>query len=277
MVITIIIPLLLLLLLLIVTIINRYLTDDGTGLNFEGLLGDLESAPPKSVIILHACAHNPTGIDPTDEQWTKILSVIQAKNHIPFFDNAYQGFVSGDTNIDAYSIRLFASTGIEMFIACSFAKNFGLYGERVGALHIFTEESDVPSIPNITSQLRCISRAIYSTCPAYGARIVGTVLSNPVLKLQWENECSGMATRLNTVRKALYDSLVKNNVKGTWEHVVTQRGMFSYTGIPAWAVQRLRDEYHIYMLANGRISLAGLNTDNVETFVAALKNILGTN
>ena len=229
----------------------RYLSDDGTGLNIDGILADIEAAPEKSIVLLHACAHNPTGIDPTDEQWKKILAVIQAKNHMPFFDNAYQGFVSGDTNVDAYSIQLFASTGMEMLIACSFAKNFGLYGERVGALHIFIEEKDSDHIPNIASQLRCISRAIYSTCPAYGARLVGTILSDPSLKSQWEAECNSMANRLNTVRKALFDSLVKNDVVGKWDHVMQQRGMFSYSGIPAWAVQRLRDEYHIYMLANG--------------------------
>jgi len=255
----------------------RYLNENDTAINFDGLLEDIEAAPPKSIILLHACAHNPTGIDPTDEQWGKILEVIKAKNHIPFFDNAYQGFVSGDTNIDAYSIRLFASSGIEMFVACSFAKNFGLYGERIGALHIFSEEKDCEIIPSISSQLRCISRAMYSTCPAYGARLVGTVLSNQELKSQWESECNGMAMRLNLVRKALYDSLVKNDVLGTWEHVINQRGMFSYSGIPAWAVQQLRERYHIYMLSNGRISLAGLNTNNVETFVQALKEILGTN
>lgn len=192
-----------------------------------------------------------------------------------FFDNAYQGFVSGDPHKDAFAVRLFAEAGFEMFVACSFAKNFGLYGERVGALHVVV--SDASRISAISSQLRVIARSLYSTCPAHGARIVATVLGDPVRKLAWEEQCAVMANRLNAVRQQLYDALVRQNVKGTWSHVIKQRGMFSYTGIPASAVARLKAEFHIYMLSNGRISLAGLNENNVERFVDAIRVIMGDN
>jgi len=132
-------------------------------------------------------------------------------------------------------------------------------------------------LPNIASQLHVISRTLYSTCPAHGARIVAAVLGDPTRKAQWERDCRGMAERLNTVRRLLFDALVKHNVKGEWNHVIEQRGMFSYTGLTAPTVARLKQDYHIYLLSNGRISLAGLNTGNVERFVAALVEILGTN
>jgi aspartate/tyrosine/aromatic aminotransferase len=253
----------------------RYLDGTGCNLNFAGLIEDLLSFPDGSVVLFHNCAHNPTGVDPTDDQWREILRVCISKNFLPFFDNAYQGFVSGDVHVDAFAVRLFADAGLPMIVACSFAKNFGLYGERAGALHIVCDRKE--SLENIASQLRVISRSIYSTCPSYGARIVATVLGNPRMKADWEAQCKAMADRLNSVRKALFDALIRLNVKGTWNHVITQRGMFSYTGIPADVVARLKSDYHIYMLGNGRISLAGLNMSNVERFAEALLTIMGTN
>ena len=170
---------------------------------------------------------------------------------------------------------MFAESNIELIIACSFAKNFGLYGERTGVLHILTNSIEV--IPNIASQLRVISRSLYSTCPSYGARIVATILSNELLALQWENECKEMADRILLVRKGIYQKLNEYNVKGKWEHVINQNGMFSYTGIPSEAVKRLKSEFHIYLLDNGRISLAGLNSHNITRFAESLAIVLGTN
>lgn len=251
----------------------RYLDITGCGLDFDGLVEDLNTFPPNSIVLFHSCAHNPSGVDPTNDQWNVILEVVKARNFLPFFDNAYQGFVSGCPETDAYAVRLFAAAGLEMIVACSFAKNFGLYGERAGCLHFVV--ADKSTIPAVASQLRVISRSLYSTCPAFGARIVASILNDPQLKEEWKDQCRGMAQRLNGVRNSLFDALVARRVKGTWDHINKQRGMFSYTGIPAWAVQRLRDEYHIYMLSNGRISLAGLNSSNIDRFAEALAVILG--
>lgn len=253
----------------------RYLDSSGCALDFEGLMEDLRSFAEGSVILLHLCAHNPTGVDPTPVQWTQILAVLKERHLLPFFDNAYQGFVSGCPHEDSAPARAFAETGLEMIVACSFAKNFGLYGERIGALHVVT--STTSDIPKVASQLRVLSRALWSTCPLHGGRIVGRILSSPELKCLWEKECMAMAQRLNDVRVKLHEALVRLNVKGTWDHVIKQRGMFSYTGISADVVRCLKEQDHIYMLSNGRISLAGLNDSNIERFAAAILKALGTN
>jgi aspartate/tyrosine/aromatic aminotransferase len=225
--------------------------------------------------VFHNCAHNPSGIDPSEDQWRQILDVSLRRRFLPFFDNAYQGFVSGDPNKDAFAVRTFAEAGMEMLVACSFAKNFGLYGERVGALHFVTSNSE--HVPRIASQMRVISRSLYSTCPCYGARIVSLILNDKDRKRAWESECAEMANRIYSVRSMLYDALVQYGAKGDWKHVKSQRGMFSYTGISADIVERLKTEYHIYMLSNGRISLAGLNAKNIPRFAAAIANCVGTN
>jgi aspartate aminotransferase len=253
----------------------RYLDHTGCNLDFKGLMEDIGNCPPKSIVLLHACAHNPSGVDPTDDQWQEILRVMKERDLMPFFDNAYQGFVTGCPITDAYAVRSFAAAGMEMIIACSFAKNFGLYGQRAGCLHFVMDDPSV--VPAVGSQLRAISRALYSTCPAYGARLVSTILNDPAMAERWRAQCAEMATRLNTVRRSLYDALVAQKVKGTWEHVITQRGMFSYTGISPDVVEKLRTDYHIYMLKDGRISLAGLNTNNLAYFVNSLSACLGSN
>ncbi len=253
----------------------RYLTEDGCNLDFDGMMSDLAILPAGSIVLLHSCAHNPSGCDPTNEQWCAILELMQEKRLFPFFDNAYQGFVSGNPDEDAYSIRLFAERGFEMVVACSFSKNFGLYGERVGALHIVTSTSEY--VPKIQSVLRSIARYLYSTCPTHGSRIVSYILSNPDLCSQWKNECNSMATRLNSIRRKLFAALTDRNVKGSWKHIIMQRGMFSLTGIPSSAVLQLKEIHHVYMLSDGRISLAGLNDSNIHRFVDALVNVLGTN
>eukprot|EP01041_Mallomonas_annulata_P001104 gene1104-2148_t len=246
----------------------RYLDATGCSLDFNSFITDLSDCPRGSIILLHMCAHNPSGVDPSEDQWRKILEVVQTNDLFPFFDNAYQGFVTGCPDTDAFPVRLFAAAGREMFVACSFAKNFGLYGERAGALHVVT--SSAPTVAAIASQLRVISRAIYSTCPVYGARIVSLILNTPQLHMKWRQDCMMMATRLSSVRSQLYDAIVAQGTPGDWFHLKGQRGMFSYTGIPAHIVRRLKEKHHIYMLENGRISLAGLNTSNITRFATCL-------
>ena len=162
-----------------------------------------------------------------------------------------------------------------MMASCSFAKNFGLYGDRIGALHVVASKAE--NVPKLASQIRVIPRCIYSTPPLHGARIVGKVLGSPDLRSMWESECKGMADRISSARSKLHAALVAKDVVGTWDHVIAQRGMFSFTGIPSDVVVRLKTEYHIYMLENGRISVAGLNDGNIERFVDALKDIMGIN
>mmetsp|Transcript_20179 Transcript_20179/g.20281 ORF Transcript_20179/g.20281 Transcript_20179/m.20281 type:complete len:416 (+) Transcript_20179:80-1327(+) len=246
----------------------RYLDATGCLLDFEVVLEDLKLCPVGSVILLHMCAHNPTGVDPSPEQWRLLLQVVRDRQLFPLFDNAYQGFVTGSPDEDAYPVRLFAEAGVEMFVACSFAKNFGLYGERVGALHVVSSSSS--SLLSIASQLRLISRSLYSTCPLYGARIVSLILNTPSLYLQWRSDCEMMANRLSLVRKHLYESLIAHNTPGTWTHVIQQRGMFSFTGLSPEVVRVLKTEYHIYLLETGRISLAGLNPSNIERFASCV-------
>lgn len=252
----------------------RYLDSSGSALDFDGMITDLKSCPMDSIILLQMCAHNPTGVDPSTEQWDQIADVCKERNLFPFFDNAYQGFVI-DPDTDAYSVRTFAKKGISMLAACSFSKNFGLYGERTGVLHAVVQNED--EIIGVGSQLRQMARPIYSTCPAFGARIVATILGDPVLKKQWLGECKAIADRMLGVRDQLYNELVAKNVKGKWEHVKIQNGMFSYTGLNEETVRRLKEVYHIYMLKSGRVNIAGLNDSNIHTFIDALLSILGTN
>lgn len=252
-----------------------YLDAAGVGLDFDSMLADISRVPEGSVLLLHAIAHNPTGVDPTTDEWDQVREVVKSRRLLVLFDNAYQGFVSGDPHADAYAVRSFANDGLEMFVACSYSKNFGLYGERAGCLHVVL--ADVQLCATVASQMRVISRSIYSTCPAFGALVVSTVLNDPEMNAMWLDDTKMMATRIAEVREALYAKLVELNVKGSWGHVIKQRGMFSYTGISKDTVARLKEEFHVYMLGNGRVSLAGLNQGNVAYFCESLKAIIGTN
>eukprot|EP00596_Hydrurales_sp_CCMP1899_P005521 CAMPEP_0119045258 /NCGR_PEP_ID=MMETSP1177-20130426/38592_1 /TAXON_ID=2985 /ORGANISM="Ochromonas sp, Strain CCMP1899" /LENGTH=411 /DNA_ID=CAMNT_0007016755 /DNA_START=51 /DNA_END=1286 /DNA_ORIENTATION=- len=246
----------------------RYFDAKTRGFNFEGMMEDLLAAEDHSCFLLHACAHNPTGCDPTKEQWNQISAACTKKNHIVIFDSAYQGFASGDSEEDAYSIRKFVSDGHQIFLAQSYAKNFGLYGERVGALSIVT--SSVEETSRVQSQLKSIVRAMYSSPPLYGARIVAEVLSTPHLKEMWLGECKAMAGRIMTMRHALKEELRLAGSTLSWEHVTDQIGMFCFTGLSEDQVLKLRHEYHIYCTDDGRISIAGMNTKNVAIVANAL-------
>lgn len=252
----------------------RYYEPKTKGLNFDGLIDDLKGAAEKSVILFHACAHNPTGVDPTESQWQGILDVCKQRHHIVLFDMAYQGYTSGNCDKDAYAVRLFEKAGIPIITAQSFAKNFGLYGQRVGALSLIC--SDQEEKGRVLSQLKLVARPMYSNPPLAGARIVDTILSSPELTKMWHSEIQTMADRIANMRLALVDGLKKLGNPHDWSHITDQKGMFAYTGLTKEQVLELAEKYHIYLVHSGRISIAGLNTKNVgyvaEAFDAVTKN-----
>jgi len=250
----------------------RYYDNATNSLDFRGLCEDLRAAPEKSVILLHACAHNPTGLDPSIEQWKEIAQLMKEKNHITFFDCAYQGFASGDLNKDATSVRLFAEQGLELFVCQSFAKNMGLYGERAGCFHILCNDENI--VNTVSSQVKRIIRPMYSNPPKHGAEIVYTILSQPELRKEWEQELKGMADRINTMRTQLYEALMKRNTPGQWGHILTQIGMFSFTGLNGNQVASLIKDYHIYLTSDGRISIAGLNSKNLDYVADSIKAVV---
>jgi aspartate aminotransferase len=236
----------------------------------------IADAPDHSIILLHACAHNPTGVDPTQAQWKELAVLLKQKSHFPFFDCAYQGFASGDLAKDAWAVRYFVDQGFELCIAQSFAKNFGLYGERAGCFHFVTGSgADAQTtIGRIASQLAILQRSEISNPPAYGARIAGLVLNDEVLFKEWEENLRTMAGRIISMRKALRSKLEEMGTPGTWNHITDQIGMFSFTGLSEKQVLELKDVAHIYMTKNGRISMAGLNTGNVDYFAKAVDKVV---
>lgn len=246
----------------------RYWDQNKRQLDLEGMLADLDKAPAGAVIILHACAHNPTGMDPTQDQWKKIADLIERKKLFPLFDSAYQGFASGDPDLDAWAIRYFVDRGFELFVCQSFAKNFGLYCERVGNLTIVQRSGATRD--QIHSQITLLIRGLYSNPPAYGARIVSKVLNTPALRQEWMDCIKAMSSRIREMRKLLRNKLVELGTPGNWDHIVNQIGMFSYTGLNEKQVAVLIKEYHIYLLKTGRINMCGLNTGNIEYVAKAI-------
>jgi len=250
----------------------KYLNPKTLGLDFEGMIADLKAAPDRSIICLHACAHNPTGIDPSEEQWKGIAEVIRQKDHLPFFDMAYQGFASGSIEKDSFAVRLFTSMGFELLVSQSFAKNFGLYGERIGALHVLTINEERAKA--IFSQVNLVIRPNYSNPPTFGARIVSTVLNNPELYAEWKQNLLTMSGRITQVRHLLFSELQKLGTPGRWNHITEQIGMFTYTGLNEKQCERLINEFHIYLLKSGRISMAGINTANVSYLAQAIHAVV---
>lgn len=247
-------------------------------LNLNGFIESIDSAPTGSIFLLHACAHNPTGLDPTEEQWAQILNHIASKNHIALFDSAYQGFASGNLGNDAFSVRLGLQKlrKVSPILVCqSFAKNFGLYGERAGCFHLVLPEQDDSKLNDkvfsaVKSQLANIVRSEVSNPPAYGAKIVAKILNNDTLKDEWYQDMITMSSRINIMRHKLRDHLVQLETPGNWDHVVNQCGMFSFTGLTKKMVHRLETQHGIYMVASGRASMAGLNENNVEYVARAI-------
>ncbi|CAG8496837.1 13223_t:CDS:2 [Ambispora gerdemannii] len=250
----------------------RYFDKSTIGLDFKGLLEDLKNAPKHSIFLLHACAHNPTGVDPTREQWDEISNIIKEQEHFPFFDMAYQGFASGDTNRDAYALRKFVSDGHHIALAQSFAKNMGLYGERAGTFSIITSSPQEKTV--VDSQLKILIRPMYSNPPLNGARIASYVLGNSELNQEWLSEVKLMADRIITMRDKLKNHLVNDvGSKHPWNHITDQIGMFCFTGLTPQQVERITKEFHVYLTKDGRISLAGISSHNVKYLAEAIHEV----
>jgi len=232
------------------------------GLDFHGMIAALNKAAAGDAVLLHAVAHNPTGVDPSEAQWHKIVEVCKQRKLIPLLDNAYQGYASGSLAKDGLAQTLFANSGLEYFIAQSFAKNFGLYGERIGYIHINCASKEVAE--PVLSQMKILIRQAYSSPPRHGAAIVNKILTSPELKKQWLGELSLMSDRIVSMRKALRAALEGKKTPGAWNHVTDQIGMFTFTGLNKAQVERMVNEFHIYMTGDGRISVAGLNPGNVS-------------
>jgi len=252
----------------------RYWDAEKKSLDFEGMLEDLRGAPANAIIILHACAHNPTGVDPTQEQWKQIADLMEERKLFPFFDSAYQGFASGDLDNDAWAVRYFESRGFEFLCSQSFAKNFGLYNERVGNLTLVVKDASV--IPAVRSQITLLIRANYSNPPNHGARIVGTVLNDPQLNEQWRGHIKTMAERIISMRKGLRQRLETLKTPGTWNHITDQIGMFSYTGLGPLAVEKMIHEKHIYLLKGGRINMCGITSGNIDYVAESIHQVVST-
>lgn len=248
----------------------RYWDAPNRQLDYNGLIEDLRNAPEDAVVVLHACAHNPTGIDPTTDQWKAIADVVEERKLFPFFDCAYQGFASGDLERDSSSFRYFVDRGFETICAQSFAKNFGLYNERIGNLTVVLKN---PSpVVNVRAQITLLVRGNYSNPPVHGARIVSKVLNDPKLYKEWKESIELMSGRIQKMRKALRENIEKLGTPGKWSHITEQIGMFSYTGLNAEQIEHLVKHYHIYLPKDGRISLSGINTNNVEYVAKAIND-----
>jgi aspartate aminotransferase len=238
------------------------------GFDFQGALDDIRKIPERSVILLHACAHNPTGVDPSLEQWRELSAVVKQKNLFPFFDMAYQGFASGNIDRDAQAVRLFLKDGHKIVLAQSFAKNMGLYGERAGAFTVVTENKEETA--KVMSQLKILIRAMYSNPPIYGARIVSEILGDEKLRADWLLEVKGMADRIISVRTRLRDNLKKEGSSKNWEHITNQIGMFCFTGMTPDQVEKLTKEHSVYLTKDGRISMAGVTSKNVDYLASSM-------
>jgi aspartate aminotransferase len=249
----------------------RYYDKKTCGFDESGCLDDILKIPEKSIILLHACAHNPTGVDPTPEQWMKIAEACKKRNLYVFFDMAYQGFASGDTNRDAHAVRYFVDNGHQICLSQSYAKNMGLYGERVGAFTVIGNDEDEAA--RVMSQLKILIRPIISNPPIHGARIANKILTDPSLKKQWLGDVKTMADRIISMRTQLKSLLAKEGSTRSWEHIEKQIGMFCYTGISPEQVEKLIKEYSIYLTKDGRISVAGVSSGNVGYLAHALHQV----
>jgi len=246
----------------------RYYNKDTIGLDFEGMVADIKGAPKGSIFLLHACAHNPTGVDPTPEQWKEISEAVKSGSHYAFFDMAYQGFASGDTDKDAFPVRHFVEQGHNICLAQSFAKNMGLYGERAGAFSIVC--ADAEEKKRVDSQVKILVRPLYSNPPVHGARIASEILNDKALNKQWLGEVKGMADRIITMRALLKKELENLGSKHDWSHITSQIGMFAYTGLNPEQMDKLAKEHSVYATKDGRISVAGITSGNVKRLAAAI-------
>jgi aromatic-amino-acid transaminase len=241
-------------------------------LDFAGMQRALNGLPAGAVVVLHACCHNPTGADLTNEQWHSVLDIVRARGLIPFLDLAYQGFAEG-LEADGYAARLFAGAMSPVFLSSSFSKSFSLYGERVGALSIVTANEEEAA--RVLSNVKRVVRTNYSNPPTHGGQIVATVLNSPELKSLWERELAAMRDRIKDMRKRLVNNIHARAPGADFSFVLKQRGMFSYSGLTREQVRRLREEYSIYAIDTGRICVAALNSKNVDYVAGAIAKVIG--
>ena len=241
------------------------------GVNFEGMLAALNAAAPGTIVVLHACCHNPTGYDITTAQWDAVIEAVKARQLVPFLDMAYQGFGDGIAE-DGAVVGRFAAAGIDFFVSTSFSKSFSLYGERVGALSVVCESKEEAA--RVLSQLKIVIRTNYSNPPTHGAQVVATVLSTPALRQQWEQELAGMRNRIKAMRTALVEKLKAAGVKQDLSFITTQRGMFSYSGLTKPQMERLRSEFGVYGVDSGRICVAALNEKNLGYVAESIAKVL---
>jgi aromatic-amino-acid transaminase len=241
------------------------------GVRFEALLADIQAMKAGDVIVLHACCHNPTGVDLTAPQWREVIAAVGQQQLIPFLDMAYQGFAEGIAE-DAIALNLLASSGQSFFVSSSFSKSFSLYGERIGALSVVTQDKDETA--RVVSQVKRVIRTNYSSPPTHGAAVVAAVLSTPALREVWERELGQMRERIREMRRGFVDGLKALGVQRDFSFVIQQRGMFSYSGLSSAQVDRLREEFGIYAVSSGRICLAALNTRNLGSVCEAVAKVL---
>ncbi|MBV2131361.1 aspartate/tyrosine/aromatic aminotransferase [Pseudomonas sp. MAP12] len=241
------------------------------GVDLAGMLADLRALPAQSIIVLHACCHNPTGVDLSSSDWKQVLEVVRERGHVPFLDIAYQGFGDGIAE-DAEAVRLFADSGLQFFVSSSFSKSFSLYGERVGALSIVTESKEEAG--RVLSQVKRVIRTNYSNPPTHGASIVAAVLNSPELRALWEEELGEMRQRIRSLRTSMVEQLAAHGAKRDFGFVARQRGMFSYSGLSSEQVERLKNEFGIYAVGTGRICVAALNSKNLDVVTRAIVQVL---
>jgi aromatic-amino-acid transaminase len=241
------------------------------GVDFDGMLGCLREIPAGSVVVLHACCHNPTGVDLSPDQWDRIIETARARGLMPFLDLAYQGF--GDSaDADALAVRRFAETGGPVFVSNSFSKSFSLYGERVGGLSVVTQSGDEAA--RVLSQLKRLVRSNYSNPPTHGGKVVAIILTTPELRVIWERELGQMRDRIKSMRRALFESLRARVPGADFGYIVDQRGMFSYTGLTREQVIRLREKFGVYAIESGRVCVAALNSKNIEYAADSIASVL---
>ena len=242
------------------------------GIDFDAMLASLNAAAAGSIVVLHACCHNPTGYDITASQWGQVIEAVKARALVPFLDMAYQGFGEGIRE-DGATVDLFMQAGLDFFVATSFSKSFSLYGERVGALSVVCGSKD--DAARVLSQLKRVIRTNYSNPPTHGAQVVALVLTTPALRAMWEDELAGMRVRIKEMRVALQSKLAATGLKQDVSFITRQRGMFSYSGLTKDQMQRLRTEFGIYGVDSGRICVAALNHGNIDATVAAIAQVAG--
>ena len=249
----------------------RYYDSNTRGLNFEGMLGDLKAAPAGTIVVLHACCHNPTGYDITAAQWDQVVAAVTAGKLVPFLDMAYQGFANGLAE-DGAVVQKFVAAGLTFLVSTSFSKSFSLYGERVGALSVLC--SDKEEAGRVLSQLKIVIRTNYSNPPTHGGAIVAAVLGNPQWRALWEQELGEMRVRIKAMRQKLVDGLKAAGVKQDMSFITRQVGMFSYSGLTKDQMVRLRSEFGVYGTDTGRMCVAALNGKNIDHVCAAIAKVI---